>query len=361
MSRPVIALDARLIGGASTGDSTYWTGLLYGLAAVEHEFRFLLMSNAEKPSEIPLSDNFEWVTVPAKSSRMWSYAKFPRAALSAGAQVIHTQYSLSPLAAGRGVTTVHDVSFFIEPSWFRWKDRLLLSRSVPAAVRRAAKVITVSETSRSEVERYIPAAKGKVSVTYPAAHPQIKAVPRGEAIQRVRAELGIAGPFILTVGTRWPRKNMNLAVDAVAALPASIPHKLVITGKSGWGEETASGRVVASGYVTVDQLSALYSAADLYLAPSFHEGFGITLVEAFTCACPVLCSAGGAMPEVAGGAAEIEGSWDANVWSERIQELLADSSKLDDLRRKGSERAKEFTWQKTALKTLEVYREVASH
>ena len=167
-------------------------------------------------------------------------------------------------------------------------------------------------------------------------------MPAEDAERTVREELGIDGPYLLTVGTRWPRKNMRLAIEAAGALPVSIPHRLVVTGKAGWGELPPNDRTVFTGYVSDEELTALYQCADLYLAPSLHEGFGIPLLEAWACGCPVLCSSGGALPEIAGGAAEVMQSWEARDWADRIAELLSDSSKLGLLRERGLKRLGEF-------------------
>jgi glycosyltransferase involved in cell wall biosynthesis len=358
LHRPTIAIDARLVSGTSTGDSTYWTGLLYGLARIDADVRVLLISNAVKPPEIPWCGKFEWHQVQARTSRWWSLVSFPMAARRLGAHAIHTQYSLSPLSGRTGITTVHDVSFFIGPEWFRPKDRFLLQRSVPAACRRAAKVITVSETGAKEIERFIPAARGKIAVTYNACPPWIQGVEPAVAREYVRQELGVEGPYLMTVGTRWPRKNMELAVQTAERLPAELPHRLVLTGKAGWGEQTAGSRGQAVGYVSNEALSHLYSAADLYLAPSRHEGFGIPLLEAFRCGCPVLCSGGGALPEVAGDAAIVQPSWSPEDWARTAAGLLADSGKMHELRTRGRERERRYTWEETARRTLDVYLEV---
>jgi len=355
----VVALDARLVQGTNTGDSSYWTGLLSGLSKLDAKARFLLFSRMERPADLVLDDRFEWIALPATSSRWWSLVKFPLEARRRGAQVIHTQYSLSPLAGKIGVTTIHDVSFLIGPEWFTAKDRLILSKSVPVSVKRAAKVFAVSETCKREIESYIPAAVGKTVVTTNACPSWIKRIDRDEATRRVSRRLGVNGPFLLTVGTRWPRKNMRLAVDAVGSLPERFSHRLVITGKPGWGDTGLGNRGTAVGYVDTELLSCLYSAADLYLAPSLHEGFGIPLVEAFRCGCPVMCSTGGAFPEVAGDAAYVEKSWSATEWTSSIAMLLDDPSKLDSLRVSGFEREKLYTWEHSAQVTLDAYREVA--
>jgi glycosyltransferase involved in cell wall biosynthesis len=220
-------------------------------------------------------------------------------------------------------------------------------------------VLAVSETSRHEIEKYVPAAAGKTVVARLACPPWIRRIDRDIAIARVR-ELGLESPFALTVGTRWPRKNMGLAVRAVDGVNPEFKLNLAITGKFGWGPSELGRSGVATGYVSNQDLSCLYSAADLYLAPSKHEGFGIPVLEAFRCGCPVLASSGGALPEVVGDAGIVELEWTQEAWTKRIEGLLGDRCKLDDLGARGLEREKQFTWEETARITLQAYREVAN-
>jgi len=151
---------------------------------------------------------------------------------------------------------------------------------------------------------------------------------------------------------------MALAIEAAALLPYDLPHKLVVTGKEGWGDLTPNDRTHFTGWVNDQELTALYQCASLYLAPSKHEGFGIPLLEAWECDCPVICSQGGALPEVSNDAALVVESWEPREWAHAIAQLLADSSKLEAMRLWGRQRLADFSWRETALKTVEVYREV---
>lgn len=356
-----VAIDARLVGGTNTGDSTYWTGLVDALA--RQRVQLLLLSNVCRPEVIPESDTVRWINIPAPSnplgsSRWWSLVAFPLAARKLRADVIHNQYTVSPLAGSHAVTTIHDVSFFIGPEWFRPKDRWLLQMSVPPSAKRAKAIITVSESSRREIEHWVPSSVGKVHVTPLACPHWIQPVDPLAAQQIVRERLGLEEPFLLTVSTRWPRKNMGLAIDAVNLLPKEMHHRLVLTGKAGWDEPDPSGRAIRVGYVENDMLCALYSAALCYLAPSRHEGFGIPILEAFRCGCPVIASTGGALPEVVGEAGIICDSWSPADWAAIIAKTLPDSSKIGKLKQLGWAREKQFTWTETALKTLEVYESI---
>jgi glycosyltransferase involved in cell wall biosynthesis len=356
VKHPIIALDARCIGTRKTGDSTYWKGLVHGLFQINSELRFLLFSNTARPTGIPESERLRWIELKGRSSRWWSLATFPLAARQMGASVLHTQYNVSPLAVNP-VTTIHDVSFFAGPQWFKPRDRYLLRTLVPRSARRAKQIITVSHFSKSEIERFIPGTGEKVRVTPLALNADISPMERGKARTLVEKDFSLSGPYLLTVGTQWPRKNMRLAVESADLLPESLSHRLVLTGHPGWGEGSHGGRLLTVGYVSELQLAALYGAADLYLVPSRYEGFGLTLLEAFACGCPVLSSAGGSLPEVAGDAAAIESTWDSSHWANTISELLGDSSKLRALREKGLSRVQSFSWEETARLTEQVYRD----
>ncbi|MBL8065325.1 MAG: glycosyltransferase family 4 protein [Chthonomonadaceae bacterium] len=347
MSRLTICLDARLLTRQSTGDTSYWKGLVDALLNQATEHRIVLCSNAPRPKMIP--SGAEWRLIHG-SDRWWSLVSFPLFARKYGFDLAHTQYNLSPLLGRRGVTTIHDVSFLINPGWYRAKDRYLLTSQIPKSISRAAGVITVSETSRQEIERFVPNAKGKVFVTYNALGDNIRPLPQAD-VETLLKELGVPRPYLLTVGTRWPRKNTSLAV-----LAASLAGKnLVVTGRSIGGADPVGPHY--TGYVSDSQLTALYQGASLYLAPSLHEGFGIPLLEAFACKCPVLVSQGGALPEIAGGAAEVADSFEPALWAETINHLCDDESKLERYRRAGLRRLQDFSWQDTAKKTLCAYEE----
>jgi len=352
---PTIAIDARLVGASQTGDSTYWHGLLYGLSRIEPRANFLLFTNTDPPANAPKSGKFHWTVLKSRNQRWWSMVRFPLAARKRRAAAIHTQYTLSPLAGQHGITTIHDVSFFIGPDWFKPRDRWILQRSVPASVNRAKRILAVSETSKAEIEQFIPGSLGKISVTPNACPPWTTRIDATLARRVVAEQLGISSPYLMTLGTRWPRKNMNLAVSAFRIASQTRDLRLAVVGKSGWGSESSAPGLISTGYVEDDMLGALYSGASLYLAPSFHEGFGIPVLEAFRCRCPVLCSTGGALPEVAGNAAAVETSWEPEDWARRIGLMLDDSGNLELLRERGARRERQYSWEDTARKTMNAY------
>lgn len=347
-----IAIDARLVAGTNTGDSSYWTCLVDAFGTYFPEIEFCLFSNTTKPKNVPLAPNCSWHTITGGSSRWWSLATFPLAARKLKCDITHAQYSISPLAKN-SVTTIHDISFLINPEWFSPKDRKLLQATIPLSAKLAKRIITVSETSRQEIVRFLPATREKVRVAHNATPYWIQRVDKETALLNIK-KLGIDTPFLLTVGTNWARKNMQLAIDATRDLGIS----LVVTGKQ--GEKLTGSHCRAVGYVDNATLCSLYSACSLYLAPSFHEGFGIPILEAFRCGAPVICGYGGAMPEVAGTAGIVKRDYDSKSWRETIQDMLSNPSKLEAMQQAGIRREAGFTWKASAERHIEVYREVMS-
>ncbi|MDX2066747.1 MAG: glycosyltransferase family 1 protein [Fimbriimonadaceae bacterium] len=355
--RPLrVVWDASLAYGNQTGDSTYWTMLLESIQTLaDAPVEGVAISPFPAPAEWRDTDAVRWMTVPTRSRTWWSLVQFPMAAQRLRADVVHLQYNASPLLRQPFVTTIHDISFVIGPEWFRPRDRWLLQTRIPRTIARARRVITVSETSRGEIESTYPAAVGKTEVTPNACPRWIQPVPPQAARARATELLGTDAPYALTVGTRWPRKNMALAIDAVEWLPPEVPLRLAVTGKAGWGDQSVPSRGIATGYVSNEDLSALYSAADVYLAPSRHEGFGIPVLEAMRCGCPVLASRGGALPEVVGDAGLVVDSWEASAWTQQLRRLRESPGMMAEMRARGRERERQYDWVTTARRTLAVY------
>lgn len=369
-----VAIDARALTGRYTGDRTYWANLLRELLqpGADGDTEYVLLSRLPiEPDTLPNSSHATIHHVPARSDRIWTMFALPEAARQAGVDLIHTQYTVPLRAPCPVVSTIHDISFHLHPEWFRLRDRLILNLTTPMAIRRATEIITVSESSRRDILRCYQANPAHVHATPLAAAPGLQAVPQETARSMVKRWYSIDGPYVLSVGVLQPRKNLPLLVAAFAeaVIRGSIPHRLVVTGKTGWGCDNlqalaadlgVGGRITFTGYVEDDRLPALYSAADMLAYPSLYEGFGLPPLEAMACRCPVLVSDAPAMPEVVGDAAVILPTDDAHAWADAIIRLAGDAAARDDWRHRGCERAGAFSWKRTTDLTKTVYRQ-ATH
>ena len=185
-----------------------------------------------------------------------------------------------------------------------------------------------------------------------------------EVTQEVLAALGIEGRYVLAVGTLEPRKNLSRLLDAHMQLPEALRARfpLMVAGGGGWKNEELTEKLATVDHVrhlgAVDrsQLTALYTGAALFVYPSIAEGFGLPILEAMACGTPVLTSNTTSMPEIAGGAALLVDPHDTTAIARQLEQLLTDSVAVKDLSERGLARAQEFSWEKTARATLDVYR-----
>jgi alpha-1,3-rhamnosyl/mannosyltransferase len=229
----------------------------------------------------------------------------------------------------------------------------------------ARHVLTISQFIRQEIMDTFNLPGFRVSSVPLAPDPQF--YPRAAQITaRVRAYYHLPEQYLLCVGSLEPRKNIALIIDALAVAGNDIP--LVLTGWSGWGDKAwmekidAAGlknRVFFTGHVPDPDLSAIYTGAAALVYPSFYEGFGLPVLEAMACGCPVICSHAASLPEAAGDAALFIDPFDADSLAHAIDTLVPDKSLRQRMTTAGLARAAQFTWEKTACQTLEIFRRAA--
>jgi glycosyltransferase involved in cell wall biosynthesis len=265
----------------------------------------------------------------------------------------------------RNVITICDVTPLLFPGTHGrmnvWHHRLAL----PEILRRADRVITISNCSKRDIMRIYGLPDRKVSVTLLAADERFCPDPVGVPGSALAA---LPRPYILNVGTLEPRKNLEGLLRAFArACQAGVPHTLVITGARGWGrsrlaplprELGIADRVVFTGFVPDEDLPHLYAGADFFVYPSLYEGFGLPVLEAMASGTPVITSNLSSLPEVAGDAALLVDPRSEAELAGAMVRLAGEAGLGAALRVRGLDRAAEFSWRRTADETLAIYRDV---
>jgi glycosyltransferase involved in cell wall biosynthesis len=230
----------------------------------------------------------------------------------------------------------------------------------------ADRILCVSATTARDLAEHLGVAGERVDVT-PLGTDLVPA--SDEEVARLRARIGLDGPYLLGLGTLEPRKDLPTLVRAFAILAGELPHTLVLAGLAGWGAGELRGAVAASGvaervrltgYVPEQDKAALLSGADLLAYPSRYEGFGLPVLEAMACGTPVVTTTGGSLPEVAGDAALLVPPGDAEQLAAAAAKLLGDQAAWADQARRGRARAAGFTWERCADLTAAAYRKAAS-
>ena len=300
---------------------------------------------------------------------MGQLSQVPFNRLIPGAQLFHaTEHLLMPLKDIPTILTVHDLIFQHLPEHHKFLNRWYLNLTMPLYCRRATHLIAVSEATRQDLITTYKLPPEKVTVIYEAADPQFCPQPQTK-VEAVRAHYGLPQQFLLYVGTIEPRKNLIRLLQAweILYLEGKAP-PLVIVGKRGWLSDNffaalenspVRDAVILTGYVSDEDLPALYAAATVFIFPSLYEGFGLPPLEAMACGVPVACSNTASLPEVVGDAAMLFNPTATEEIIQVLSKLLNNTDLREALKKRGFERAAQFSWDRTARETLELYQKIS--
>jgi glycosyltransferase involved in cell wall biosynthesis len=368
-----IAIDAHSVGAKLAGNESYATNLIEALAQVDTVNDYTLYVTTTEAR-----DRFEHRWPNFRVQRTVPHTPLVRIPLVLTAElrkrpvdVLHVQFTAPPFSPCPVVVSVHDLSFEHLPQTFNRRSRTQLRLTVRHSVRRAARILTLSEHSRQDVIETYGIAPELVEAIPIAAPSYFGPVEDESELQRVRHIYGIKGDYILYVGSIQPRKNLPRLVKAYSGLrkkfqAGKLP-KLVLVGKCAWlydetlralQEAGMNDSVILTGYVPESDLPALYSGSVCFVYPSYFEGFGLPPLEAMKCGAPVIVGNRTSLPEVVGEAAILIDPFDVDAIATAIERLVDDSNLRDQLRVKGLARARLFDWRETAQRTLEVYKQV---
>ena len=279
-----------------------------------------------------------------------------------GFEVIHATNpaAVPPVRKGQAlVVTVHDLAFEHHPDLFPPSWRWLYRAGVRAAVKRAAAILVPTQTTADDLLEHHDLDPARVHVTPLGASLPAATDDPGAVLDR----LEVPRPYVLSVGTQEPRKNLVRLLRAYRQVAPDVPHALVLAGAEGWGNDElrleldrpGPGTIVRTGHVSDEDLDALYRGADAFAYLSLYEGFGLPVVEALARGVPSVVSNTSSLPEVAGDAAVLVDPTDVGEIADALARVLTDLGAADDLRRRGPERAARFTWEATARATLDAY------
>ncbi|MDT7541208.1 MAG: hypothetical protein QOE33_1112 [Acidobacteriota bacterium] len=335
--------------------------------------RFEVVVGDRDAAQTPTVSNLRVMRAPSADVRLrwWSmglplYAREHDLALFHGTNYHIPIWDLCPT-----VVTIHDLSSLLHADTHREELVRRARLRLPAMARAATFIITDSDSVRREVCEHLDAEPSRVVAVPLAPRRAFRFVPAHESVE-VRRRLGVEDDFLLFVGTVEPRKNLATLVRAYAELARATDFttQLVIAGGRGWlsdelfeliKREELTERTLFTGYVTDEELRALYSSCTLSIYPSLYEGFGLPPLEAMSCGAPVVASRIPVLEETCGGgAARLVDPVDHADVALALAELLSDANARAQLSRAGLERAAAYTWERTARLTREVYDEAIS-
>jgi len=349
-----------------------------GIRRYSHELVRALVSLGEvdvvslggDPARVP--DGVEHVRESAHppTNAGWTLVGVPATASRARVDLIHAPAYTAPFWAGAPVVlTIHDISYEVHPEWYPyrrdWLRRYFYRRSAASA----ARIVTVSAFSASEIAAAYGIDRSRIAVTHLGVHRMFAA---GDDDAPLELPANVTPPYVLHVGDVHERRNLPMLLDALlearrhfggasalSLVLAGVDRGVTLGLCAMSAEAGMPDAVVALGPVSERRIRALYRGAVALVYPSLYEGFGLPLIEAMASGTPVIASHAASIPEVLGGAGYLLDPRDGAAWRDALIRIVNDESFRDDLRARGLARAATFTWERTARLTLDVYREAA--
>lgn len=367
------------------GIGRYTRGLVQALFDLDQENEYVLFATPglRPRTDLPISQftnpqppNFRYRPIPVShrlAAIVWHRLRIPLPveAFTGPVDVFHSpDFVLPPQRRGARILTVHDLSYMRYPEGATPNLRRYLNEVVPRSIARADLVLADSESTKRDLAELLDVSLERVRVVYAGVEPRFRPIFDDEYLRAVARRYDLDPPFILTVGTLEPRKNLQRLFQAYALLRQRMAFapRLVVVGARGWLTDDIFAALDASGvgphvrfpgYVHDEDLPAVYNLACLFVFPSLYEGFGIPPLEALACGIPVACSNTSSMPEVVGDAALTFEPTDVEAMAEAMLRILTDGELRVNLIARGRERAERFTWTAAATDLLAAYREVA--
>ncbi len=349
-----------------TGVERYAAELIRHLARIDHTNEYILYFRTE-PQEWfrQLPPNFKIKVIPFP--KFWTQIRISWEMYRHPVDVLMILASALPLYHPKNtIVTVHDIAFELYPELFTWFNRTYLKFFSRYVTRVATKIVTVSEATKKDLVKHYGANPDKINVIYLGYDSHVYKPLMYEQVQGVLDEYGLSyKKYLMFVGTLQPRKNIIRLVQAYEKIASRhhIEEKLVIVGKKGWmwgpilkeiETSECKERIKVLDYAPEEHLPALYNGASLLTLPSMYEGFGIPPLEAMACGTPVVVSNISSLPEVVGEAGELVDPNSVDSIADGLLRVLTDRKLQEGLSQLGRNRAKQFSWETCARKTLKL-------
>lgn len=367
-----IGIDARSMFGTPTGVGRYLSNLLTALSRLDFENTYWLYTDRQVEKPIIAQANFfqKALTLPvAQNYFTWNHLRLPPELILRPVDVFHFPFYTMPVFRNyKSIVTIHDITYEVHPEWYSWKGLVAMRLFSRYAAQHADTILTDSHSTKADIVRHYRVPEKTVEVISLGVEEQFRKINKEQPLQQIKARYQIrAMPIILYIGSIHTRRNVEELIRAFQIIARKHREsQLVIVGKREYPyldvqtlihELGLAQQVLLPGYVPDDDLPGLYNLADLFIYPSSYEGFGLPPLEAMACGTPVITSNNTSLPEVTGDAAILlDDPRNVNEIADAIEQVLRDEGLRQKMITCGLVRARQFSWEQTARKTLAVYR-----
>ena len=353
------------------GVGEYSRSLVHALLRRDSAHHYYLFVHDEKAAGLfSHYPNATTIVLPTRSKLLFDQLYVPRESRRHRCDVIiNLKHSIPLLTSAKTVLVMHGADWIAYPQNYYFLDRLYHALSLPVYCGKADRIVAVSHDAADLAARTLKLPQQKMAVIYHGCRTEFRPVREKGKLAEVRAKYALPQQFILYVGRIYPMKNVRGLIEAFSQIQDRVPHNLVISGIKYYKTEAAlegidrhglADRVTLTGFVEDSDLPAIYSLADAFVLPSLYEGFGIPLLEAMACECPIIASSSGSCPEVTAGAAELVDPLRVDDIARGIEKVLKDPAYARLLVDRGRNRVRDFSWDKSAADTLELIESLAA-
>lgn len=376
-----IAIDARFASGQKTGVGKYTFNLIKAVSKSmdENELHLFVNERLEKIESTNIQFHHTGVTPEMHPQQeLWENIYLPLSLKRNKINIFHSPAFFLPLftPGTKKIVTIHDLAVFKFPETFPFRFSNYLQFMIKLSVKSADKIIAVSNFVKDEIINILKVEPDKITVIYEGIDEMIKgqgshcreALQREVGVDNFKETRVLTHGFILYTGTIEPRKNIINIIKSFNILKdKGLPYKLVLAGKKGWLSETIFEEVkrsrfkddiILTGYIPDEELKLYYSACDVFVYPSLYEGFGLPPLEAMACGAPVVVSDIPVFRETLSESALFINPESPQEMADGIVRVLNDDNLRRNLKKKGDEQVKKFSWERTATETLETYKKV---
>jgi glycosyltransferase involved in cell wall biosynthesis len=370
----IIGINTRYLQSVITGIESYVLNLVKAIEKIEKQKKYVLFQ-CEKDIINKVTDSANITYYQSKFPTkitffriLWEQFLLPRDIWKNKCKLFHGPAFVVPIIkACKYIITIHDLSWIYYPESFTFLNRLYFKVFLPLSIKRADKIIVDSDSTKRDLIKEFNIKEEVIKRVYLGVNENFKTINDSVKLNEIKNKYKLPDKFILAISTLLPRKNFEGIIKAFSKVHSDIDCKLVIVGKKGWlydnifktvKDFNLKDNIIFTGYVPDDDLVYLYNLAELFVLPSFYEGFGLPLLEAMACGCPVLASNVSSIPEVVGDAACLVDPYNIEAISAGIKNVLKDGDLRKSMIEKGFKQSKKFSWEKCAKETIAVYEEL---
>jgi glycosyltransferase involved in cell wall biosynthesis len=338
--------------------------LLFTLGT-EHKF-VLIYQNPKLMGTYRQYPNVEELAISMPGALLWDQIAVPWITRHKRLDIIfNPKFTIPFFHKAKKIFVLHGSEWFAIPKHFKWYDQLYFGSLVPHYCRHADAFIAVANAVKDDAVKYVHADPKRIFAVYNAIDPkQFHYITDDTLLRAVKAKYKLPDKYIVWVGQIESRKNIKRLLRAYAQIAREFPHNLVIAGEQRWSTEDELAEVDSLGirdrlqflgWVAHTELPSIYRQAQLFAFPSLYEGFGIPLVEAMACGCPVMTATTCSPPEVVGDAGVLVDPYDVTAITQGMRNILSDAALREKMITRGLKRAKDFSWDRCATQVLEAF------